>query len=130
MGYTVYWYYRKKPTSSQRTSIVSYIKSLLAKYPNVIKVQFPNEVNSQETNFNGIGEDQYETFTFYKSDTNKSEDGFNFCKTAEKPYDRQVKLALIYMKKILGNGIEISDDGEAETDPEGWGSVLRDRDKR
>jgi hypothetical protein len=94
----------------------------------VIQVQFKQAVNSQEINFNGIGELEHETFTFYKDDT--KDDGFTFCKTAEKPYDHQVKLALIYMKKVLGNGIEISDDGVAETDPAGWGSVLRDKDKR
>jgi hypothetical protein len=124
MGYTVYWYYKKKPTSSQRTSIVSYIKSLLAKYPQVIKIEFPEAVNSQEINFNGIGELEHETFTFYKSDT--KDDGFTFCKTARKPYDHQVKLALMYMKKVLGNGIEISCDGEnEETDPAGWKDVLK-----
>lgn len=107
MGYTVYWTYKRKPSSGERKKIVSYIKSLLRKYPKVIRLQFSKGASAEEIGFNGIGENAHETFVFSKGD-----EDFNFTKTAEKPYDHQVKLALIFMKKVLGDSIEISDDGE------------------
>jgi hypothetical protein len=41
-------------------------------------------------------------------------DGFGFCKTARKPYDLMVKACLLICKEYLGDGIEISCDGDDE----------------
>jgi hypothetical protein len=119
MGYTVYWTFNKRPTTAQRKKIVAYIKTLLKKYPKVIAPD-SNRVSATEINFNGIGKNSHETFAFFEND-----EDFNFTKTAEKPYDHQVKLALMYMKQVLGDGIEISCDGGAATDPAGWEKVLK-----
>jgi hypothetical protein len=57
--------------------------------------------------FNGVGADAHETFFV-------SADGvdFNFCKTAQKPYDIAVTASLIHAKKVFGDNIKISSDGD------------------
>jgi hypothetical protein len=57
--------------------------------------------------FNGVGADSHESFYV-------SADGvdFNFCKTAQKPYDIAVTASLIHAKKVFGDKIKISSDGD------------------
>ena len=38
--------------------------------------------------------------------------GFDFTKTAYKPYDMVVTASLLLLKKELGEGVEITSDGE------------------
>lgn len=38
--------------------------------------------------------------------------GFNFCKTARKPYDKQVEACLYLAEKFFGDAIEIRSDGD------------------
>lgn len=40
--------------------------------------------------------------------------GFNFCKTARKPYDKQVVVCLYLAKKFFGDSIEVESDGKNE----------------
>ncbi len=67
-----------------------------------------------EVCFNGkssFSEDSYdlshETFSI---DINRQ--GFNFCKTARKPYDKQVEACLYLAKKFFDDSIEIRSDGD------------------
>lgn len=53
------------------------------------------------------GSCDYETFYVRKGDT-----GFNFCKTAYRPYDFAVCVALIIMKHYFKDAIRVSSDGE------------------
>lgn len=61
--------------------------------------------------FNGIGDEAHETFLMARVPNDR---GFAFCKTAHKPYDIAVCLALIMAKKRLGTDIEIASDGSAD----------------
>lgn len=56
--------------------------------------------------FNGLGDDSYETCSF-----NKNYVGFNFCKTARKPYDKLVLACYLAFEEIHG-GFIVSSDGE------------------
>lgn len=58
--------------------------------------------------FNGAGDEAHETFLMHRG---MAPDGG--CKTAYKPYDIAVCLALIMAKKRFGPGIEVSSDGSA-----------------
>lgn len=57
--------------------------------------------------FNGIGELSHESFGL---GINSS--GFNFTKTARKPYDRHVLACLILAKEYFGDNINVSSDGD------------------
>lgn len=57
--------------------------------------------------FNGFGAGSHETFQITSEDV-----GFNFCKTAQKPYDTVVTACLIHAKKVFGGNIRVSSDGD------------------
>jgi hypothetical protein len=56
--------------------------------------------------FNGVREMSHETF--YLSN---GKDGFNFCKTAFKPYDEVVTAVLIRAKYYFGEALSVGSDG-------------------
>jgi hypothetical protein len=56
--------------------------------------------------FNGVGEDAHETFSITSEDV-----GFDFCKTAFKPYDAVVTAILIHAKNVFGDDIKVKSDG-------------------
>lgn len=63
--------------------------------------------------FNGVGDDGHETFWLERHGH-----GFNFCKTAEKPYDVVVVATLIVADAIAPGVLLISSDGDpAEWEP-------------
>jgi hypothetical protein len=64
------------------------------------------EVSKELVSFNGLGADSHETF-YWGSDA----DGFNFCKTARKPYDAVVTACLIHLKECYGLAVDIGSDG-------------------
>ena len=131
MGYTHYWYYTSKQTDTDGMKEVKRELLLLKRIlpqttetaggyfsdePLIIKnwegKGYP-EILDNEVAFNGDasrGHD-HESFVF------KIEEGqnrkFSFCKTARKPYDFFVCLALLSMVKNL-EGIEISTDGDEQ----------------
>jgi hypothetical protein len=55
---------------------------------------------------NGIGKNSHETFHISSEDV-----GFNFCKTAFKPYDPVVTAILIHAKDCFGADIKVTSDG-------------------
>lgn len=65
--------------------------------------------------FNGCNSDEdlaHETFSIGILST-----GFNFCKTARKPYDKQVEACLYLAKYFFGESIKVSDnDSNEESD--------------
>lgn len=65
------------------------------------------EADTDTVRFNGYGEDSHETFLF-----SRDADGFNFCKTARKPYDAVVTACLIHMKDTYGDSVDINSDGD------------------
>jgi hypothetical protein len=64
------------------------------------------EISDEVVTFNGVGEDSHETF-YWALDGG----GFNFCKTAYKPYDAVVTACLIHLKDVYGDLVDIGSDG-------------------
>lgn len=137
MGYTHYWNQRRHFTKPEWATITTDIAAILkyAQHDGGIALAngagdpktSPN-INSAFIMFNGLGDDSHETFyierRIRKPDYVGRERGFDFCKTARKPYDPVVVACLCYLSTITraddpitGNPIigteayEISSDG-------------------
>jgi len=114
MGYTNYWYQSKSFTDKEWKKVkdeYDYIKEICE------GIVVDQTKNSDEIVFNGntIGNLDHETFVLAKNPrTEKSYEGenlsFNFCKTAEKPYDIAVWHLLFFTKKNTKALSEISRD--------------------
>lgn len=67
--------------------------------------------------FNGVGAASYETFSIRQAEPAPDAEPlvFSFCKTAHKPYDLVVQVALIVFWHHLGPQFQVSSDG-AESD--------------
>lgn len=125
MGYTHYW----RPVNGIEPSIFAKISRDVAKACKLakkhgVKVQFecdeeePPVFEDDCIRFNGIGDDGHETFVI-----TPDERGFEFCKTARKPYDLLVTAALClidFHTKGTSWAMEISSDG----DPADWSQGL------
>lgn len=74
-------------------------------------------VNETQICFNGVCEDAHETCKISRS----HDSDFNFCKTAQKPYDRYVVAVLCICHYFAPGALDISSDGE-ESD---WMEGLR-----
>ncbi|MEI8194292.1 MAG: hypothetical protein WCI73_00125 [Phycisphaerae bacterium] len=74
----------------------------------------PAIFRAQEIAFNGQAPNNYETFSVPRAITPRTGESksFQFCKTAHRPYDLCVQVALIVLKHHLGKAIEVSSDGE------------------
>ena len=72
------------------------------------KESSPPRANNNEIVFNGFKDLSHETFIL-----TPAINGFNFCKTARKPYDVAVTALLIYIYSIKSN-IKITSDGNYE----------------
>jgi hypothetical protein len=66
---------------------------------------------------NGKGNDAHEDFTMREHFAEN--EGFNFCKTARKPYDMVVVACLAVLAHRLGDAFKVSSDGEANEWTEG-----------
>lgn len=72
--------------------------------------------------FNGDGSKDLDHETFYVTMDYDAEDAkFSFCKTARKPYDTAVCLALLCLEHEFGDDITVSSDGNRESGEAGWG---------
>ncbi len=67
------------------------------------------EIGADIIVFNGEGSDSYETLVLEREGN-----GFNFCKTAERPYDKAVVSILAAARDAAPDAIEISSDGGPE----------------
>lgn len=67
------------------------------------------EITADVIRFNGIGQDSHETFHI-----SRQPGGFNFCKTAQKPYDEVVTAVLLRAKDYFGDGLTLASDGTWE----------------
>lgn len=63
-------------------------------------------------NLNGKGDEAHETFILREHYSQN--EGFNFCKTAMKPYDAVVVACLAVLKHHLGDLIDVSSDGDTQ----------------
>jgi hypothetical protein len=112
MGYTHYWTITKELTPAQLKEWTEGVKAIVEtaieagiSLGDGLGFDAPN-IEETLVAFNGVGEGGHETFGIRLGD-----EGFDFCKTAEKPYDAVVTASLIYAKKIFGDAIEIKSDG-------------------
>jgi hypothetical protein len=118
MGFTRYWGFNKKANKKEREKIIEVMSSIIDLEKEKLTgfdgdKETPIEIKKTCVSFNGIGEDSHETFCFIPS---TKPDDFNFCKTANKPYDRAVCACLIAAKRILGKKIDVSSDGPGDED--------------
>ena len=107
MGYTHYWNFIEEPSREKFIEFAEGVKQLVATAQEAGIEIADEEYGDDKIVFNGVGANAHETFFV-------SADGvdFNFCKTAQKPYDTAVTASLILAKKIFGANIKISSDGD------------------
>jgi len=113
VGYTHYWTIKQELTPAQFKEWTEGVKVIVetaieAGIPlgNGLGFDAPN-IDETLVALNGVGAGGHETFGIRLGD-----EGFDFCKTAEKPYDSVVTASLIHAKKIFGDSIEIKSDGD------------------
>jgi hypothetical protein len=106
MGYTHYWTLKEPISADAFAKLQEGIKAII-ETANEAGISISNESTDGTIAFNGAGRDAHETFVIQVGDKE-----FNFCKTAEKPYDAVVCASLILLKKELGAEVEISSDGQ------------------
>jgi len=105
MGYTHYWTIKEPISADAFAKLQEGIKAII-ETANEAGISISNESTDGTIAFNGAGRDAHETFVIQVGDTE-----FNFCKTAEKPYDAVVCASLILLKKELGDKVTVSSDG-------------------
>jgi hypothetical protein len=112
VGYTHYWELTKiSKHSTRHTAVIRDMVKIVKNSPVPLAggdgTGKPG-VSKTEIVFNGKAPDEdHETFWF------PGEDGFNFCKTARKPYDIVVVACLAAAKDVYGSEIKVSSDGDA-----------------
>jgi len=126
MGYTHYFTF-KAASRSQATAIENKYQRAIEDCQRVIKRYYAENGGlsgySAHTkigqyggiNVNGKGDDGHETFVLREHfNENLANEGFNFCKTAQKPYDLVVVACLAILKHRLGDCVRVSSDGSAK----------------
>jgi hypothetical protein len=114
MGYTHYWRPQRQFTDLEWTEISS--KAIKLVTDSEIPVQLednnprPPRIDEGVILFNGVGDDGHEPF-FLEKDRLV---GFEFCKTARKPYDTLVCATLLISHKVAPDALDIASDGYAE----------------
>ena len=124
MGYTHYWRQSGSFSNAQWDTITDAAHKIIAHanksgLPLVYDYDEPNkppELSANCIRFNGLGDDGHETF--YLSPGRREvqryegeDTGFNFCKTARKPYDVPVVALLIAARNIAPDVFTWSSDG-------------------
>ena len=124
MGYTHYWRQSRDFTETEWKQIQDFSKKLL-KSDDAKKILTSDKkdcdylrINDHCVVFNGKKELAHETFAleryvptddkYHVKDINGY---FNFCKTAEKPYDLYVVAMLVFANNLAPDAIKLSSDG-------------------
>jgi len=123
MGYTHYWSVKKPMTQESRNEIEVFGQQILAEAKRRgigLTENGPDELDPICTDhliwLNGIGDEGHEDF-MVELGVPKA---FNFCKTAQKPYDAVVVAFLILITGVVGKDyFEWSSDGSEEDFNEG-----------
>lgn len=105
MGYTHYWEIKEPIDADAWSKLQKGIQQIVGTAQDA-GIDIKDESNDERIVFNGVGAGEHESFFLELGD-----EGFNFCKTAGKPYDMAVTASLILLKKELGNGVTIKSDG-------------------
>ena len=102
MGYTHYYTQQRDLTDVEWNAAIGLIDDIIRVSP--VKVRF--FANDDYLTLNGIDYDSHEDFCLTRVNS-----GFNFCKTARKPYDLVVCAALILINQMAPDVFDISSDG-------------------
>ncbi len=107
MGFTRYWTLKKEIPQDKYKQLSNYSETIVNyEMSNGIKIgrldgdggepEFTDEIIA----FNGVGDDSHESFVIPRTPEG---DGWDFCKTAIKPYDKVVYGILYLTYKFLGD---------------------------
>ena len=110
MGYTHYFQLHNQPSEEGWTNFIKGVRQLLEQ---AWDIDTEGEINDEVVVLNGIGAESHETF-FLSKTNNKWE----FCKTARKPYDNVITSILI-LAKYLFPTMYLESDGNWEEWVEG-----------
>ena len=105
MGYTHYWKIREPIDADAFTKLAKGIKQIVETAQDA-GIAIQDDSTDTIINFNGVGADSHENFVLQIGDT-----GFDFTKTAGKPYDTAVTASLVLLKKELGAEVVVTSDG-------------------
>lgn len=111
MGYTHYFEQGKPATKEQWDAITEAFKKIAPSLPIQREDDDPArpEITEDRIIFNGIGDNGHETMLLERAGH-----GFQFCKTARKPYDRAVITLLTIANNLAPGTWVISSDGSAK----------------
>ena len=124
MGYTHYWKFKKSPAEiadgkEKFANAVALFKEGLKKLQDIPLGNGFGEgepiITDTEVCLNGKVPEEHEGCVMLLESK-----GFDFCKTARKPYDPVVCLLLLCMADAFGDDFEYSSDGDIENGEEGW----------
>lgn len=108
-GYTHYYTWHERPNSAALASCISEMRLIVEAQTNILagpEGSGAPEISSTNLVLNGIGDDGHEPFVFPK------DLGFNFCKTAAKPYDAVVTACLLVARDHFPSSVlSIDSDG-------------------
>jgi hypothetical protein len=120
MGYTHYWRQYDGFNSDKWDALVQHSLYLQAAvYPSVKLADV--EMSEFQISFNGVSPQNHETFTLDRAmqppnlRLPEKDHFFNFCKTAQKPYDLMVMCVLLVANELEPDVITYATDG-AESD--------------
>jgi hypothetical protein len=108
MGYTHYWTIKEPFQGKPFEDFLKGAEAII-EIAKDAGIALQDATDLDGVNINGAGLTSHETFGIYVGD-----EGFDFCKTARKPYDTVVCALLIHLKAVLGDGVEIKSDGDWE----------------
>lgn len=114
MGYTHYWEYDGDAETFAKTALDA--KAIVAASPVPLAhgtdPKLGPEVSEGRIWLNGADDDDYETFGITAGHATT----FDFCKTANKPYDIVVVAILIRFAQHGGTHVKVRSDGEWDSD--------------
>ena len=123
MGYTHYWSLKEKPTRAAWQAYIAAVEAVLDSTATRLAYEYdaprkPPEVSMAQVRFNGVGDNGHETFIVRPEVTD-----FEFCKTAQKPYDAEVVACLILANYYLPT-FSWSSDGSKRNFQRGLGLAI------
>jgi len=126
-GYTHYFTWHQTPDEAAIKKCVAEMRLIILTRTNILAgandADSPLVLEESRVDLNGIGDDAHEPFVF------PGRPGFNFCKTAYKPYDEVVTACLIVARDHFPpSALAISSDGAWEDWDNGaklYASVLK-----
>jgi len=128
MGYTHYWYRqlasRDQPHIKESYGALALDIKRICTAVRFLGIELGDahgegkpEFTESRVAFNGVGEESHESFVWVARVEQRNHDKgepsiFDFCKTAQKPYDAVVTASLIRAKYYYGDEVDIKSDGD------------------